>query len=51
MAEDQHAVWRDAMAPGQALNSLTMNFLRFLEIESANVERDLRKSPNQEQVG
>jgi hypothetical protein len=51
MLENQRELWRDALAPGQGLNSSTMSFLRFLEIEFANAERDLRKTPNQEEIG
>jgi hypothetical protein len=51
MFASRHSYWRDALAPGQALSSLTMDFLRFLEVEFANVERDLRKTPNQEEIG
>jgi hypothetical protein len=51
MFENAHAFWRDALATGQAVNSLTMKFLRLLEVDFANVERDLRKTPNQEEIG
>jgi hypothetical protein len=51
MFANQHAFWRDAMAPGKALDSFTMDFLRFLEIDFANVESKLRKYPNQEEIG
>ena len=51
MFEHQHRFWRDALGPGQALNSLTINFLRFLEMDFANLERDLRNTPNGEQLG
>ena len=46
-----HAYWKDALGPGQGLNSLTMNFLRFLEDGFANFERGLRNAPNQEEIG
>ena len=49
--ENRHSFWKDAMAPGQALDSLTMNFLRFLEIEFATFERSLLNAPNQEEIG
>jgi hypothetical protein len=51
MFEHQHQFWRDAFAPGQALNSVTMTFLRFLETDFAGLERDLRSAPNGEQLG
>jgi hypothetical protein len=51
MFENQHAFWRDALAPGPALNSLTLTFVRFLEAEFANVERGIRNASNQEEIG
>jgi hypothetical protein len=51
MFSNRHSFWKDAMAPGQALDSLTMNFLRFLEVEFATFERSVRKAPNQEEIG
>jgi hypothetical protein len=51
MFANQHAFWRDALGPGQALDSLTMKFLRCLEGELANFERGLRNAPNQEEIG
>jgi hypothetical protein len=51
MFENQHTFWRDALAPGPALNELTMSFLRFLEVDFANVERGIRNAPNQEDTG
>jgi hypothetical protein len=51
MYEHQHHFWRDALGPGQGLNSLTNKFLRFLEMDFANLERDLRNTPNGEQIG
>jgi hypothetical protein len=51
MFTTRHDYWRDAMAPGPALDSLTMNFLRFLEVDFANLERSLRNAPNQEEIG
>jgi hypothetical protein len=51
MFESQHRFWKDALAPGQALTSLTKKFLRFLEVDFTNIERDLRNAPNGEQQG
>ena len=51
MFTTRHDYWRDAMAPGPALDSLTMNFLRFLVVDFANLERSLRNAPNQEEIG
>jgi hypothetical protein len=51
MFATRHNYWRDALAPGPALDSLTMNFLRFLEIDFANVEHGLRNAPNKEKIG
>jgi hypothetical protein len=51
MFATRNAYWRDAMAPGQALDSLTAEVLRFLEIDFSNVERSLRNAPNQEEIG
>jgi hypothetical protein len=51
MFVNQHAYWREALAPGQGLNALTMNFLRFLEDEFSNFERGLRNAPKQEEIG
>jgi hypothetical protein len=51
MFANQHAILRDAFCPGEALNSLTMSFLRFLEVEFANFEHGLLNAPNQEQIG
>jgi hypothetical protein len=51
MHENRNDFWREAMATGQAVNTLTMNFLRFLEVDFANAERDLRNAPNQEEIG
>jgi hypothetical protein len=51
MFENQHAMLRDAFGPGEALNSLTAGFLRFLEVEFANFEHGLRNAPNQEEIG
>jgi hypothetical protein len=50
MYENQHQFWRDAFAPGPSLNSITMTFLRFLEADFADLERDLRSAPNGEQL-
>jgi hypothetical protein len=51
MLANQHVYWKDALGPGPGLNSLTRNFLRFLEDDFANFERGLLNAPNQEEIG
>ncbi|KAG8750845.1 hypothetical protein FRC14_000173 [Serendipita sp. 396] len=43
MYQDQHGYWRDALAPGDALNSLTQRFLNCLEKDLAKLDEELRQ--------
>ncbi|CCA68432.1 related to cytochrome p450, putative-Talaromyces stipitatus [Serendipita indica DSM 11827] len=42
MTENQHAFWRDALAPGDALNLITQRFMNQLDSDLADYERSVR---------
>lgn len=46
-----HTFWRDALAPGQALNSLTVKFLHYLEIDFRNMEKEVQQASKKEITG